>query len=81
MIKSIFLKSRKQISEKFDKDRLKSHLAGLHQHFSNEQVEKFHGYLTALAAAMMIQTHSFGSKKRRRCICLVTLNFTQYGTI
>ena len=65
--KSIFLKSAaiSRISEKFDKERLKSHLAGYCiQHFSDEQVEKFHGYLTALSAAMMIHRRTPSEVRR-----------------
>ncbi|GEM_PF-1441217 len=65
--KSIFLRSAviSRISEKFDKERLKTHLAGYClQHFSDEQVEKFHEYLIALSAAMMIHRRTPSEVRR-----------------
>lgn len=65
--KLIFLRSAaiSRISEKFDKERLKSHLAGYCiQHFNNEQVEKFYGYLTALSVAMMVQRRTPSEVRR-----------------
>jgi hypothetical protein len=52
VIKSVVIS---RISNEFTKERLKQHLAGycLH-HFKDDQVDKFHGYLTSLAIAMMI---------------------------
>lgn len=55
--RSIFTKATalSNVAEKFDEERLRVHLAGYClQHFSEEQVKKFHGYLVALKAAMLI---------------------------
>lgn len=65
--KNIFLKSAiiSRISEKFDKNRLKSHLAGYCiQHFNNEEFEKFYGYLTALSTAMLIHRRTPSEVRR-----------------
>jgi hypothetical protein len=44
------------ISKKFDKARLKSHLKGYCiQHFNENQIEKFHGYLSALIFARVFR--------------------------
>jgi len=56
--KSIFLKSAviSRISDNFDDARLKSHLQGYCiQHFDEEQIKSFHGYLIALSVAMTVQ--------------------------
>lgn len=55
--KNIIVKSVaiSRIAQKFDKDRLKAHLAGYClQHFNEKQLEQFYNYLVALAAAMKI---------------------------
>ena len=55
--KEIVLKSAaiSRMSKEFTQERLRQHLAGYCiQHFSNSQVETYHGYLTALSVAMMI---------------------------
>jgi hypothetical protein len=54
---SIFMKSvsKSRISKKFDKEWLKAHLSGYClQHFTENQIDKFHDYLVALSFAMMI---------------------------
>lgn len=65
--KGIVLKSVaiSRISKEFSKERLKQHLAGycLH-HFNDSQVEKFHSYLTALSAAMMIHQRTPSEVRR-----------------
>ena len=65
--KSIFLKSVSisRISQKFDKQRLKAHLAGYAiQHFNEQQIDKFYGYLVALSAAMMIHQRTPSEVRR-----------------
>ena len=65
--KGIVLKSVaiSRISKEFTKERLKRHLAGYClQHFNESQVEKYHGYLTALAAAMMIHQRTPSEVRR-----------------
>lgn len=65
--KTIFLKSAviSRVSDKFDKERLRSHLAGYClQYFNDNEIEKFHGYLTALSMAMKLH-RSTPSEVRR----------------
>lgn len=65
--KSIFVKSVmiSRISAKFDKDRLRNHLAGYClQHFNESQVEKFHSYLTTFIVAMTIHGSTPSDVKR-----------------
>ena len=52
LVKSVAIS---RISEKFEKERLISHLNGycIH-HFNNAQIDKFFNYLTALSIAMKI---------------------------
>lgn len=53
--KNIFLKSIviSRIAQNFDKGRLKSHLQGYCiQHFNENQIDLYYGYLMALKAAM-----------------------------
>lgn len=59
--KSIFVKSYSlsAISEKFDKERLKTHLSGYClQHFTEKQIEEFHGYLASLIFARVFSGKS-----------------------
>lgn len=52
VMKSVFIS---RISEKFDKERLRTHLAGYCiQHFDEPQISKFWQYLSAIKAAKMI---------------------------
>jgi hypothetical protein len=65
--RSIFLKSASlsRITEKFDNERLKSHLSGYClEYFDDNQVEKFHGYLVALATAMMVHRRTPSEVRR-----------------
>ena len=55
--RNIFVKSVaiSRISDNFDKERLKSHLAGYCiQHFNENQIEKLYCYIVALGAAMLM---------------------------
>ena len=65
--KSIFLKSVviSRISESFDKERLRTHLAGYClNHFNDAQVANYYNYLVALSAAMMIHRRTPSEVKR-----------------
>lgn len=65
--KSIFLKSTaiSRISEKFDKERLRTHLAGYAiQYFTEKQLDMLYNYLIALKAAMMIHQRTPSEVKR-----------------
>jgi hypothetical protein len=63
LIKSVALS---RISEQqFNKERLKTHLAGYCiQYFNDKQIEKFHGYLGALTVAMKIHGSTPSEVKR-----------------
>lgn len=55
-----------RISQDFDKDRLKVHLAGYCiQHFSESQISKFFDYLTAIKIAKMIQNRTPSEIRRK----------------
>ena len=65
--KSIFLKSVviSRISESFDKERLRAHLAGYClNHFNDAQVASYYNYLVALSTAMMIHRRTPSEVKR-----------------
>jgi hypothetical protein len=62
LIKSVALS---RISEQFTKERLKTHLAGYCiQYFNDKQIEKFHGYLAAIAVAMEVHGSTPSDVKR-----------------
>lgn len=54
-----------RISQNFNRDRLKSHLAGycLH-HFNDRQIDKFYNYLAALSTAWTIHQRTPSEVKR-----------------
>lgn len=62
LVKSVAIS---RISEKFDKERLISHLNGycIH-HFNNAQIDKFFNYLTTLSIAMKIHGSTPAEIKR-----------------
>jgi hypothetical protein len=66
--RSILIKSAaiSRISEKFDKERLRVHLAGycLH-HFNDKQLDKYFNYLTAMSVAMQIHRATPSEIQRR----------------
>lgn len=60
--KSVFIS---RISQNFDKERLKAHLAGYCiQHFNESQISKFFDYLTAIKAAKMIHNRTPSEVRR-----------------
>lgn len=64
----IFLKSIaiSRISQKFDKERLRAHLAGYClQHFSEQQLDDYYNYLSALTAAMLVHQRTPSEVRRQ----------------
>ena len=67
VVKSVLISriSKDMEKQNFTKERLKAHLAGYClQHFTEEQIEKFHNYLSALTVAML--THRRTPSEVRR---------------
>lgn len=62
VIKSVAIS---RISKEFSKERLRQHLQGYCiNHFNEAQIEKFHGYLVALSAAMLIHRRTPSEVRR-----------------
>lgn len=65
--KSIFLKSVviSRISENFDEERLKAHLAGYCiEHFTESQIQNFFNYLVALKTAITVNQRTPSEVRR-----------------